>query len=153
MARERQEAHDDTSPSNFTWSTLTTSLIVLMLYASWPELALAGCRITLYVQNPGKNDLHVMNYVKNSRVKSRGGTWRGLHLGGWFEGVFEFTLVPGQKKGATYSAGFGCKAKRRYVIAYRCTKKKSDPIFYTYYPSATDWTTSTRLTVPLRECG
>jgi hypothetical protein len=127
----------------------------MMLFAAWSSVAEAGCKITVYVQNPGKKDLQVWNYSSQTGAKSKGGLWRALKKGYWFPDNSTFMLKPGQKKGTNYSANFRCKAKRRYRIMYRCSGFKNHWVnkFYAYYPSATGWTTNTRITIPLRECG
>lgn len=83
------------------------------------QSAYAGCQINIYVKNTGNAPLTVYNKwthtpSRESSVKIKLGTWRGLYTGAWWPGWSglgsappeRFDLNPGQKDGDNYDATF-----------------------------------------------
>ncbi len=118
--------------------------------------ALAGCRINLYVKNTGKTTVDVKNDHwggDDTAVKIKLGTWKNLHLSGWFYDDDKFSLDPIEKKGEEFRADFNCGSKRRYKVRYTCQSGKYRGSEFTdYYPSSTGWTEKQSVTVSLGRC-
>ena len=134
---------------------LVASGVLCLSVGVYPGDAVAGCRINLFVKNTGKQPLSVIIQAYNETgVKTRGGVWRSLSRAGWFRGLDRWPLLKAnEKQGDRFLAAFGCKAKRRYRIYYKCRAGAHKARHFTaYYPSGTTWTRKTTLTINLGLC-
>ena len=113
--------------------------------------AQAGCKINLDAINPtGTKATVITDGTYKSKVKNKGGSYRSLKRGGWFDSYPAVRVHAGDTMSDTYNAAFNCNKNRRYEIYYYCgntnsysTRKRA------YYPSRTGWTKSTNIKVHL----
>lgn len=97
----------------------------------------AGCQITVRIKN--KRSRPVTVDWKQSKVKTKGGTWKKL-------GTNKITVHGKRTKTHHYSATFGCNAKRRYRINYGGLGGDGN----VYYPGTNSWTTKQTFTVVIK---
>ncbi len=131
---------------------MISSFAMLALFAIEPGSVEAGCKLNLAIKNPGKNLINVINF--RSKVKKKAGTWRRLHKGGWNIP----RVKPGKVASDVYSAGFGCKTSRRFLITYNCVNgPRKGQQYVEYYPRhrgpSSGYTKAVNITIPLARCG
>ncbi len=141
------------SYQTFSRATLLASMVLLFLCSSWLGSAQAGCQLNITVKNTGKAGLSVSNGTSLTGVKSKGGSWKGLKKGYWFSESFFIRVDPQKTISDIYSATFGCGAKRRYRIRYKCRSGEMEgQSFSYYYPSEKDWTKNQTVSIRLGRC-
>lgn len=113
----------------------------------WPASAAAGCDIYVTVKNSTSADIYIQR--SNFKVKAKGGSWRRLASGGWFDGVGAnrgLSIPPGGRYNRRYRASFGgCKTRRRFRLGYGCTSISDNRV--EYLPSPTGWVRATNLQI------
>lgn len=116
----------------------------------------AGCQIEISMNNNSSASSGTTYRGRKiarvyGRAKSKGGTWRKMHKGGWGtrNGI---SVSAGNTANTVYNATFGCGRKRRYEFTYQCRKpaSKLGPWRTKYIPSESDWTTAQQISFTLR---
>lgn len=107
-------------------TTFQALVFSALAYWGYGNTALAGCVLNIQVINESPHSVDVYNYIKSS-VKSRGGSWRDLHRGGWGPvGKQRWSLAAGESYTDTYNSVLGCRHHREIRILYRCPQRAAN---------------------------
>lgn len=121
------------------------------------EAATAACNMNVAVRNTGAHPITIVS--DTAKIRSRvgigpaaaPGPWRPLSNGGWFAN--NFTVEAGASRSRVYAADFGCDARRRVSLTYRCRGgAKEGQTFSHYAPSSSGWTRDSNITMRLNRC-
>jgi len=126
-------------------------LLVIISTSLFYASSVFSCPITVRIKNETNNVITVnntdlSNYSSRVRTKS-GPHYRKLKKGKWYKTHSHITLDPQQERGDVYHTTGRCKAKRKYKISYTCPN--GGRTFSTYYPSASSYTRSTYVIIPV----
>lgn len=111
-----------------------------------------SCPITVRIKNVTNHVITVNNtkglpnYKSQVRTKS-GPKYRSLKKGKWYKTHSHISLNPQQERGDVYHTTGRCKAKRKYKISYTCPN--GGRTFHQFYPSASSYTRSTYVIIPV----
>lgn len=128
------------------------NIILLSILSLFSIPAMSACYIDLDVKNTGERSIEITNNWI-SALKVKGGTWRTLKNAWWFYYDSTITVAAGDREGDQLRTTFGCNAKRRYRINYKCKGGQyAGRSFTKYFPSTSGWTTDQSPLIKISKC-